>query len=92
MACRVLDWPVTKDKRHAVPSRNNLDRRPGAASHPTSPEPGETVDLGQAAGWASLFDLWIACMEAEGVVGNKKTPTTYQEFPSVLLPFFSAKR
>lgn len=39
--------------------------------------------------------LGLECIhKAERMVGKrkKKKPTTYQEFPSVLLPFFSAKR
>lgn len=39
------------------------------------------------------LQLGLECMQnAERMVREERNPTTYQEFPSVLLPFFSAKR
>lgn len=55
---------------------------------PIHPVRGTNLQLNQA-----KLQLGLECMHnAERMVREERNPTTYQEFPSVLLPFFSAKR
>lgn len=64
---------------------------------PVRPPNPASLKLGRRPIWAMLqiarplLDLWNACAKQK-VIAGERNPATYQEFPSVLLPFFSAKR
>lgn len=78
-----LYWPVTNDRRHAVPRRNSINRHRSAASHPPSPKHEGTIDPGKVAVGPGMHAQCRA--HGQGRKESDNLPRVSQRFVTVLL-------